>query len=72
MEAQIDWYERRYDLEPGQVFTTRQDVKIRLDRRVPGDGTDWYADIWHNNHWSCEDYTIHPADLIERIEETAQ
>jgi hypothetical protein len=77
MAEHIDWYERRDELEPGQVFRTMFDSVVRLDRRVPGDGTDWYADDWYpglpgikgyeKGHWSAEDGRIHPGDLTERL-----
>ncbi len=62
-----DWYEHRNELNPGDVFKTYDDCVIRLDRRVPGDGTDWYADVWMNGHFSCEDARIHPGDLTEKL-----
>lgn len=64
----IDWYERRRDLECGQMFTTA-DGPVRLDRGVPGDGTKWYVDRWsdYGQHWSSEDATIEPGDLVDRL-----
>lgn len=72
----IDWYERSDDLQSRMIFDSCYGI-VRLDRRVPGDGTDWYADVWidgrpgvpgyENGHFSCEDARIHPADLIERL-----
>lgn len=63
--------------EPGQVYRTVYGSIVRLDRRVPGDGTDWYADDWYpgnpnvkgyeRGHWSCEDSRLHPGDLTERL-----
>lgn len=65
MGNEIDWYERRHELEPGQVFSTADGV-IKLDRRVPGDGTKWYVLDWSKG-WSHEDSTIEPGDLIDRL-----
>lgn len=60
-----DWYERRNELRSGMVFDTHDGTRVRLDRRVPGDGTQWYADVWnsHGNYWAAEDYTLEPGDL---------
>lgn len=62
----IDWYERRHELEPGQIFTTFDGSVVKLDRRVPGDGTKWYVADWMG-HWSYEDSTIEPGDLVTRL-----
>jgi len=49
------------------------DTIVRLDRSVPGDGTDWYADIRckspHDgrSYWSADDYRLHPGDLGEQL-----
>lgn len=64
-----DWYDKRCDLSVGQVFETVYGSIVRLDRRVPGDGTQWYADVWYKGYkdrwyWSCEDTTVEPGDLI--------
>ena len=67
----IDWYERRDELKPDQVFCTHDGNIVKLDRRVPGDGTKWYVLDWYNGHWSCCDSTIEPGDLADRIR-TAQ
>lgn len=64
---QIDWYEKRDELCEGQVFRTIHDEIVRLDRRVPGDGTQWYVDDWYDG-WSCYDSTIEPGDLVEMID----
>ena len=67
-----DWYERREELRRGLVFQSVWGI-VRLDRGVPGDGTKWYVDSWLNDHWSCEDGTIEPGDLIgEPIEDSPQ
>lgn len=62
----IDWYERRHELKPGQVFRTHDGHVVKLDRRVPGDGTRWYvADF--SDGWSYFDGTTEPSDLKEMI-----
>lgn len=34
------WYENRNLLQPGMIFRhAYEDIYVRLDRRVPGDGT---------------------------------
>jgi len=73
----VDWYERRDELEPGQVFKTIYVGLVQLDRRVAGDGTRWFVLTWiagrpgipgyERGHWSCEDDTIEPCDLAEMI-----
>jgi hypothetical protein len=65
---QIDWYERRDELMPDMVFTDYQGHRVMLDRRVPGDGTKWYVADWWNGHWSHEDGTIEPGDLVARLD----
>lgn len=65
----IDWYERRDELNAEQVFLVAYGA-VKLDRRVPGDGTKWYVADWLNG-WSYLDNTIEPGDLIgEPIEDT--
>lgn len=64
---QIDWYERRSELEPDQEFVTIDGSVVKLDRPVPGDGTKWYVAYWHNDRWFYEDNTIEPGDLEEKI-----
>lgn len=65
-----DWYERRDELNPGDVVTTHDGDRLRLDHRVPGDGTDWRCDYWMDRpgedgggHWSAEEMRIHPGDI---------
>lgn len=76
-KTEIDWYERRNELEPGMVFNSCWGV-VKLDRTVPGDGTRWYVADWRVGYsgprcgtvpsgWSYEDSTIEPGDLIERL-----
>jgi hypothetical protein len=62
-----DWYERRNELEPGQMFRTHDGQVVKLDRRVAGDGTRWYVADWGRG-WSSEDSTIEPGDLEERLQ----
>lgn len=62
-----DWYKRRDELWPGMAFRCRDGSIVKLDRHVPGDGTKWYVAEWFNNHWSYEDATIEPGDLVERV-----
>lgn len=64
---QIDWYERRSELEPGQEFVTVDGSVVKLDRRVPGDGSKWYVADWWNDSWAYMDNTIEPGDLEEYI-----
>ena len=64
--AEIDWYERRHELKPGQVFRLHDGDVVRLDRRKAGDGTRWLVDDWSNG-WSCWDSTAEPGDLKERL-----
>lgn len=61
-----DWYERRDELEPEQVFRTYDGSVVKLDRRVPGDGTLWYVADWWNG-WTYMDSTAEPGDLVERL-----
>lgn len=65
-----DWYENRRELEPDQVFKTINGSLVKLDRRVPGDGTQWYVAEWSDyaNAWLHEDAIIEPGDLEERAE----
>lgn len=63
----IDWYERRDELTPDQVFTTCDGSIVKLDRRVPGDGTKWYVATWWDDSFSYEDATIEPSDLLDRL-----
>lgn len=67
MGNETDWYERRDELEQEQVFTTRFGDVVKLESRVPGDGTKWHVADWFNGHWSYYDSTIEPGDLCERI-----
>lgn len=62
-DSAIDWYERRHELKENDIFRTFDGSVVKLDRRVPGDGTKWYVLDWFNGHWSHEDGTIEPGDL---------
>lgn len=67
------WYEHRGELEPGQIFRLYDGSLVKLDRRVPGDGTKWYVANWYKGYtlngqtvrpsWCYEDGTIEPGDL---------
>ncbi len=64
----IDWYSKRDELREGDIFKMQDGSLVKLDSRVPGDGTDWYvADWWYG--WSYYDNRIHPSDLLERASE---
>lgn len=65
--AAIDWYENRHKLEQGMIFHTREGITVKLDRRVPGDGSKWYVETVHNGKWFNEDFTIEPGDLLEKL-----
>ena len=58
-----DWYQNRDDLEDGMVFETNGGDTVKLDRRVPGDGTKWYVADWCGQSWAYMDTTVEPADL---------
>lgn len=78
MTEKIDWYERSHELDPGMVFESCYGI-VRLDHRVPGDGTDWSCDVWYEGrpdvpgyetgYWSADECRIHPGDLIERLQD---
>lgn len=61
-----DWYDRRHELRVDQVFREQSGLIVKLDRTVPGDGSDWYVLEWHNG-WFAYDRRIHPSDLAERL-----
>lgn len=61
------WYDHRDELEPEMCFRMYDDSTIKLDRRVPGDGTQWYVAILYKFGWCYEDTRIEPGDLAERI-----
>ena len=61
--ADIDWYERRNELQEDQVFRDFEGDLVKLDRRVPGDGTKWYVAVMWGGSWAYMDDTIEPGDL---------
>lgn len=61
----IDWYDNRRALRPDMIFRTHDGI-VMLDRRVPGDGTQWYVADWSNG-WSYYDSTLEPGELLERL-----
>lgn len=76
------WYNHCSELRCDDVFTTA-DGLVKLDRPKAGDGTRWYVVTWHQGfaagpnysacapHWSHEDDTIEPGDLIDRAPDPA-
>ena len=68
----IDWYDRRNELQPGMVFNSCWGI-VQLDQGIPGDGTKWYVLDGRNSYntgkwgWYSEDSTVEPGDLIERL-----
>lgn len=64
-----NWYERRDELESGQIFLDENDKRVMLDRPVPGDATQWYVATWWNESWAYVDAIIEPGDLKELITE---
>lgn len=63
----IDWYERCDELEEAQIYLTHSGDIVKLDRRVPGDGTDWYVADWTGRNFSYTDTRLHPGELSERL-----
>jgi hypothetical protein len=64
----IDWYDRQDELRPEMVFQLHDGDLVKLDRRVPGDGTKWYVADWSNGSWGYWDSTIEPSDLWKKAE----
>jgi hypothetical protein len=60
------WYDNRSKLQTGMVFSLDDGDIVRLDRKVPGDGTLWYADNYYGNTWLSYDYEVEPGDLDKR------
>jgi hypothetical protein len=60
------WYENKHLLKPEDVFIDIYGNIIKLDRRVPGDGTKWYVADWTGKYWAYEDSTIEPGELCYR------
>lgn len=61
--GQPNWYKNRHELAPNMVFEDFEGDLVLLVRRVPGDGTTWYAACMCGDHWCYDDYTIEPGDL---------
>jgi hypothetical protein len=67
------WYDNRHLLESGQIFALHDGSIVKLDRRVPGDGTQWYVASRYRGYaqngvtvpasWAYEDDVIEPGDL---------
>jgi hypothetical protein len=66
MTMEKDWYEHRHELRPEQVFRMHEGSVVKLDHRVPGDGTQWRVADWWNG-WAYMESTIEPGDLAERL-----
>ena len=66
-----DWYDRRDELRPDMVFADYEGCIVKLDRRVPGDGTKWYVADWNGRSWSYCDGTVEPGDLVEAVSDPA-
>lgn len=64
-----DWYARRNELQEDMVFTTGAGELVKLDRRVPGDGTQWHVATWSDESWAYMDSTIEPGDLAAQAED---
>lgn len=62
-----DWYKHRHELEPNMVFRDYEGDVVRLDRRVPGDGTQWYVATAYGLNWCYDDTIIEPGDLREYL-----
>lgn len=67
MDYDEDWYKDKHLLQPGMVFVTHFDETVKLDRRVPGDGTQWYVADYILGYWSYECNTVEPTDLKNRL-----
>ena len=65
----FDWYKNRRLLKEGMVFWTYADELVKLDRRVPGDGTKWYVADYSFGDWGYYDGTAEPSDFRERRED---
>lgn len=72
MNAGVDWYERRNELEPEQVFSTVFGGVVQLYRRDPCDGTRWRVLDWSDycKGFLQQDSTIEPGDLVDRLPDT--
>ncbi|MFC4236446.1 hypothetical protein ACFOY8_14670 [Thalassospira xianhensis] len=65
----IDWYERRDELEQGQIFRTVDGNVVILDHRAEGDGTKWTVGCWASRAlcFVFEEDTVEPGDLEARL-----
>lgn len=61
------WYDHRDELNEGDIFITQWGRKVALDRRVPGDGANWYVASYDISGWYYGDEVIHPSDLKTRV-----
>ena len=52
-------------LESGQRYRLQDGSIIELDRRVPGDATQWYVYDIEGNKTLAYDRTIEPGDIRE-------
>lgn len=65
------WYDNRDRLNQGDVCTLENGSVVKLDRRVPGDGTDWYVldyvQHYFDKHWywTDNDSKIHPSEILK-------
>lgn len=66
MDESVDFYAERHSLKDGDVFRDFEGDLVKLDRRVPGDGTKWYVAVWTGSSWSYDDNTMEPGDLRTR------
>lgn len=59
------WYENRHVLNPGHLCILEDGSIVRLNYRVPGDGTDWYVlDYCPKSHSFYDNNgKIHPGDI---------
>ena len=62
------WYDNKHLLRADMVFKCDDGSIIKLDRRIPGDGTEWYALEWLEDRWGAEDLTGHPGDFCEELD----
>lgn len=62
-----DWYENRDRLEQDDVFITNTGDIVKLDHRVPGDGTRWYVANFTGGSFAYDDDEIEPSDLKYKL-----
>ena len=63
------WYDNRDKLKSGMMFVLEDGDRVVLDRRVPGDGTRWYAANVVSGKLFFEDYEVEPGDLATLLED---